>query len=190
MGLGGGLPSPDPPVRAEIVHHSEHTRVTRLFVPEGTVIRKEPLGPDAELRLRHEVAMLGQLGGVAGIARLADAPRYPGSIVLADAGWTSLAGLAKPLTAEDLAGLAVELARTVAEMHRCGIMHRDITPANVVISGDGAPCLVDFGLATLLAEIRPEFTHHTEIAGTLAYLAPEATGRTARPVRPVASGAR
>jgi predicted ATPase/signal transduction histidine kinase len=180
MGLGGGLPSPDPPVRAEIVHHSEHTRVTRLFVPEGTVIRKEPLGPDAELRLRHEVAMLGQLGGVAGIARLADAPRYPGSIVLEDAGWTSLAGLAKPLTAEDLAGLAVELARTVAEMHRCGIMHRDITPANVVISGDGAPCLVDFGLATLLAEIRPEFTHHTEIAGTLAYLAPEATGRTGR----------
>ena len=33
-----------------------------------------------------------------------------------------------------------------------------------------------------LAEIRPEFTHHSEIAGTLAYLAPEATGRTGRPV--------
>ena len=33
-----------------------------------------------------------------------------------------------------------------------------------------------------MAEIRPQFTHHTEIAGTLAYLAPESTGRTARPV--------
>ena len=32
------------------------------------------------------------------------------------------------------------------------------------------------------AEIRPEFTHHAEIAGTLAYLAPEQTGRTGRPV--------
>jgi len=37
-------------------------------------------------------------------------------------------------------------------------------------------------LATSFAEIRPEFTHHTEIVGTLAYLAPEQTGRTGRPV--------
>jgi len=33
-----------------------------------------------------------------------------------------------------------------------------------------------------LAEIRPEFTHHTQIVGTLAYLAPEQTGRTGRSV--------
>ena len=33
---------------------------------------------------------------------------------------------------------------------------------------------------TSFAEISPEFTHHTEITGTLAYLAPEQTGRTAR----------
>ena len=49
------------------------------------------------------------------------------------------------------------------------MLHRDITPANVVISRDGTPCLVGFGLATSLAEIRPEFTHYTEIVGTLAY---------------------
>jgi len=62
------------------------------------------------------------------------------------------------------------------------VIHRDITPANVVLSGDGAPCLVDFALASSFAEIRPEFTHHAQIAGTLLYLAPEATGRTGRPV--------
>ncbi len=39
---------------------------------------------------------------------------------------------------------------------------------------------MDFALATSFAEISPEFTHHTEITGTLAYLAPEQTGRTAR----------
>ena len=33
-----------------------------------------------------------------------------------------------------------------------------------------------------MAEIRPEFTRHAEIVGTLAYLAPEQTGRTGRPV--------
>jgi predicted ATPase/signal transduction histidine kinase len=172
----------DPPVRAEVVHQSEHTRVTRLFLPEGTVICKEPLGPDAVRRVRHEVAMLQRLRGVAGVAQLAEVPRYPGPIVLADAGRVSLTGMARPLSADDLAGVAVGLARAVAGMHARGVIHRDITPANVVLSRGGAPCLVDFALATSLAEIRPEFTHHTRIAGTLAYLAPEQTGRTGRPV--------
>ena len=79
-------------------------------------------------------------------------------------------------------GLGLGLARAVAGMHQRGVMHRDITPANIVVSGDGVPCLVDFALATSFAEIRPEFTHHAEITGTLAYLAPEQTGRTGRPV--------
>ena len=182
MGAGEVLPGQDPPDRAEVVHESARTRVTRLFLAGRTVIRKEPLGPDADRRLRHETAMLERLRGVEGVAQLAQAPRYPGSIVLDDAGGASLAGLARPLAAGQLTGLAAGLARAVAGMHRAGVMHRDITPANIVISRDGAPCLVDFALATSLAEIRPGFTPHSEIAGTLAYLAPEQTGRTGRPV--------
>ena len=93
MEAGGMLPGRDPPVRVEVVHESERTRVTRLFLPGRTVIRKEPLGPDAERRVRHEVAMLERLRGVAGVAQLAEAPRYPGSVVLEDAGGASLAGV-------------------------------------------------------------------------------------------------
>ena len=182
MGEAGALLGPAEPVRTEIVHRSGRTRVTRMFFAGGTVIRKEPLGPDAARRLQHEVAMLARLRGVAGVAQLAAGLRYPGSVVLADAGDTSLAGLAKPLAADDLIRLAVPLARAVAGMHRREVIHRDITPANIVRSADGALCLVDFALATSLAEIRLEFTHHTEIMGTLAYLAPEQTGRTGRPV--------
>ncbi|HUK69264.1 MAG TPA: serine/threonine-protein kinase, partial [Streptosporangiaceae bacterium] len=173
MGAGEVLPGRDPPDRAEVVHESARTRVTRLFLPGCTVIRKEPLGPDADRRLRHEAAMLERLRDVKGVAQLARAPRYAGSLVLADAGGTSLAGVAKPLAVDELAGLAAGLARAVAGMHRAGVMHRDITPANIVVSRGGVPCLVDFALATSLAEIRPGFTHHAEIAGTLAYLAPE-----------------
>jgi predicted ATPase/signal transduction histidine kinase len=182
MGAGDVLPDGDQPVRAEMVHESDRTRVTRVFLPGGTVIRKEPLGPDAQRRLGHERAILERLGGVPGVAQLAEVPGYAGSIVLADAGGRNLAGLAKPLAADDLAKLAAGLARAVAGIHRRGVMHRDIAPANVVLSRDGAPCLVGFSLATSLAEIRPQFTHHAEIAGTLAYLAPEQTGRTSRPV--------
>jgi len=182
MGAGEVLPGRDPPDRAEIVHQSDRTRVTRLFLPERTVIRKEPLGPDAERRLRHELAMLERLRGAAGVAQLAEAPRYAGSIVLADAGGMSLAGVVKPLATGELPGLAAALARAVAGMHRRGVLHRDISPANIVVSAGDVPCLVDFALATALAEIGPQFTQHAEIVGTLAYLAPEQTGRTGRPV--------
>ena len=182
--MGAGLVSPggDPPVRAEVVHHSERTRVTRLFLPGGTVIRKEPLGPDAERRVRHEGAMLERLRGVAGVAQLADAPRYPGSVMLADAGGTSLAGTDKPLAADELTAVAAGLARAAAGMHARGVLHRNIGPANIVLSGDGAPCLVDFAVAVPLAEAGPGLTQHSEMVGTLAYLAPEATGRTGRAV--------
>jgi hypothetical protein len=104
-------------LRAEIVHSSERTRITRLFLPKGTVIRKEPLGPEAERRVRHEASMLERLRGVAGVAQLAEAPRYPGSVVLEDAGGASLAGVTGPLAAGELASLGhVDDAR------------RDLTP--------------------------------------------------------------
>jgi signal transduction histidine kinase len=181
MEAGGGQSGRDPPVQAEIVHESERTRVTRLVFDGCSVVRKEPLGPDAQARLRHESAFLERLCGLEGVAQVMEAARYQGSIMLADAGGVSLAELAKPL-AVDLIELAAGLARAVAGMHRRGVMHQDITPANIVISRGGAPCLVDFALASSFAEIRPEFTHHTQIVGTLAYLAPEQTGRTGRPV--------
>lgn len=179
MGGAGGW---DPPRQTELVHESARTRVTRLRYERGTVIRKEPLGPDAGRRLALETAMLGRLRGVEGLAQLADAPRQPGAVMLADAGRTNLAALATPLAADDLTALALRLARTVAGMHRREVIHRDIAPANIVLAADGTPCLVDFALATSFAEIRLEFTHHSEIAGTMAYLAPEQTGRTGRPV--------
>jgi hypothetical protein len=114
------LPGGDAPVRAEVVHHGEHSRVTRLFLPRGTVIREEPLGPDAERRVRHETVMLERLSGTPGVAQLAGGPRYPASLVLADAGEENLAGVGKPLAADDLMGLAAGLARAVAGMHRRG----------------------------------------------------------------------
>ena len=71
----------DPAARAEVVHVSERARVTRLVLGGRTVIRKEPLGAEAQRRLRHEVAMLERLSGVVGVAQLVDAPRYAGCLV-------------------------------------------------------------------------------------------------------------
>ena len=108
---------------------------------------------------------------------------YPGSILFEDVHGVSLADVPTPLEIGELTRLALGLARVVADMHGRGVVHRDISPANIVLAGDGRdPHLIDFALATTSAEIRPDFTHHNRIVGTLAYLAPEQTGRTGRPV--------
>ena len=139
---------------------------------------------DAQREIPHEVAVLERLRGVVGVAQVVEAPQGGPVVVPADggSGMRRLADLAKPLAVDELIALAPALARAVAGMHRRGVMHRDITPANVVLSPDGVPCLVDFGLATASAELRPAFTHHAEMVGTLAYMAPEQTGRTGRSV--------
>jgi signal transduction histidine kinase len=182
VGTDEVLPGRAPTIRDELVHESERSRVTRLFFAGRTAIRKQPLGQDAERALRREVAVLERLRGAVGVAQLEDAQLYPGSFVMADAGDTSLAQMSTPLAIDELIELAVRLARAVTEMHRRGVLHQDITPANVVISGDGAPCLIGFGSATSSAEGRPQLTQHAEIVGTLAYVAPEQIRRTGRSV--------
>src|ERR1700754_3401324 len=108
----------DPPVRFAVVHESARTRVTRLSRADRTLIMKEPLGPDAGRRLRHESAILERMRGAPGVAQLADEPPHEGSIVLADAGDHTLAALPKPVPARELAGFASGLARALAELHR------------------------------------------------------------------------
>ena len=95
------------------MHSSERTRITRLFLPERTVMRKEPLGPDADRRVRHEAAMLERLLGIAGVTQLAQAPRYPGSVVLEDTVQASLRPDRERLGADNLVGLGLGLARAM-----------------------------------------------------------------------------
>jgi diguanylate cyclase (GGDEF)-like protein len=161
-----------------ILYRSERTRVERcLDSAAGTsVIKKILLGPDAAARLHHEARMLERLEDVPGVSRLLSVGPGP-VLVLQDTGGAALAGRA-PLRPSIVLDLGLNLARIVACIHRHGILHLDISPANIICGSDPrAPLLIDFHLATLAEEGRRGFTHHTEIAGTLAYIAPELTGR-------------
>ena len=79
--------------------------------------------------------------------------------------------------------LAIRLSGTIGALHRRGIIHKDIKPANILVNMANSHCwLTGFGIASRLPRQRqlpapPEF-----IAGTLAYMAPEQTGRMNRSI--------
>ncbi|WP_433208479.1 diguanylate cyclase domain-containing protein [Dactylosporangium sp. CS-047395] len=153
--------------------------LTPVTLPDGRpAVRKEWAGGgDASERLRREAAILARLRGIDGVPTLLE-PCDGACLLLADAGGEPVAGRQAP---EALRELAAGLARILRDVHDRGVVHKNVNPANVYATPRG-PLLVDFDLATTFAEERPGFTHQDEIAGTLAYLAPEQTGRTGRPV--------
>jgi serine/threonine protein kinase len=55
--------------------------------------------------------------------------------------------------------------------HRAGIVHRDIKPANILLTGDGAAVLSDFGIAQVAGGT--QYTSSGAMMGTLQYMAPE-----------------
>lgn len=64
--------------------------------------------------------------------------------------------------------LIEQVAGGLAEVHACGLLHRDIKPQNFILGGDGLPRLVDFGLAVPVAS---EPLH--AVIGSPPYMAPE-----------------
>src|SRR4051812_1616565 len=88
----------------------------------------------------------------------------------------------QPLDLTRFLSTAIGLARTLGQVHQRGLIHKDIKPANVLVDETGNAWLTGFGIASQLPRERqspdpPEF-----IAGTLAYMAPEQTGRMNRSV--------
>ncbi len=77
----------------------------------------------------------------------------------------------KPLNLDEILGIIIPITSALAYAHKNGILHRDIKPENIMISKNGDPKLMDFGLAKALD--RPGITRAGTIVGTPAYLSPE-----------------
>src|SRR5437016_2286101 len=150
--IGGHLPAraggrTGSAAEPETIYHSDRTAARRVTLPDGagTFVLKEPLGPGADQRRRHEIAILGRLAGVEGVCQLGAIAAGPDVIVLEYVPGDSLCAMPR-LAVADLVELAVRLAEVVARVHRRGVVHKDICPANVIVTAAGAPTLIDFEL--------------------------------------------
>src|SRR3984885_10552912 len=154
----------------------------------AVALAAEQPSPQSLRRLEHEYSLAAELEP-AWAARPLALTRHEGRtiLLLKDPGGEPLDRVlerdrGQPLDLTRALRTAVGLAKTLGHVHRNGLIHKDIKPPNVFVDDTGNAWLTGFGIASQLPNERqspeaPEF-----IAGTLAYMAPEQTGRMNRSV--------
>ncbi len=145
------------------------------------VLKSRLRSPRALERFRREIEVLARIQGdphVVGVHACGLVGETPWAAMDLVEG-TSLAAVLErdgPMSSEAAAELVSSLAAAMARVHRLGVVHRDLKPENVVIAaGDGAPRIVDFGLA--YDAFADELTATGECLGTPAFMAPEQVSR-------------
>ena len=105
-------------------------------------------------------------------------------LVLEDPGGEPLARLlGAPMEVGRFLRLAIGIATALGKLHQRGLVHKDIKPANILVNcADGEVRLTGFGIASRLPRERQAPEPPETIAGTLAYMAPEQTGRMNRSI--------
>ena len=126
---------------------------------------------EAVARLKHpHIVQIHDVGQQAG------SPYLVLELVEGDSLARRLAGTPQPVAWA--AGLVETLARAIHAAHQQGVVHRDLTPANVLLTAEDIPKITDFGLAKLLIGGGDLRTQTGELLGTPCYMAPEqAAGR-------------
>ena len=144
--------------------------------------------PQTLRRLEHEYSLAAELDP-AWAARPLALTRHEGRtiLVLKDPGGEPLdlvleRDQGRPLDLTRVLLTAIGLATALGHVHRRGLIHKDIKPANVLVNGDGNVWLTGFGIASQLPHERQAPAPPEIIAGTLAYMAPEQTGRMNRSI--------
>src|SRR5580704_9676037 len=105
-------------------------------------------------------------------------------LVLEDTGNEPLHRLiGPPMEMQSFLRLAIAVAAALSQVHQRSLVHKDIKPANILVNRTtGEVKLTGFGIASRLPRERQAPAPPESIAGTLAYMAPEQTGRMNRSI--------
>src|SRR5229473_946380 len=152
------------------------------------VLSAERPSPQNLRRLEHEYSLRAELDPAWAAKPLALTHHEGRTIlVLNDPGGEPLDGILErdheqPLEVTCFLRIAISLAKALGQVHRRGLIHKDIKPANVLVDDAGNVWLTGFGIASQLPHERQAPAPPEIIAGTLAYMAPEQTGRMNRSI--------
>jgi eukaryotic-like serine/threonine-protein kinase len=144
-------------------------------------VLEEQTNDDTALAAFHREAALLAAVGHRGLPRVHQVGRTTGRpyLVMDLVAGRSLADelTTGPIPEARAVTIAKDIADALAAVHRSGLVHRDITPGNIMIPPEGPAKLIDFGLA-----IRGTGTVDDSAVGTFAYTAAEQAGTLNRPV--------
>jgi predicted ATPase/signal transduction histidine kinase len=150
-------------------------------------ILKPQAATEQELaRFRREFGLLSRID-VPGVVKAVGLEPYDCGVmlVLEDVGGDSLDRRpeGEPLPVPLFLDLAIGLAGTLAGLHQRRIVHKDLTPAHVLLNAkSGEFRLIGFGRAQELPQLTVPSQPPSALEGDPAYLSPEQTGRMNRPV--------
>jgi PAS domain S-box-containing protein len=165
--------------RGECRANAEHRRVL-VVLPAA-----ENPAPAILDRLSHEYALKDELDPAWAVRPL-QLVREDGRtmLVLEDPGGQPLERqLGRPMELEQFLRLAINLSAALRELHERGIIHKDVKPTNILVnSAIEKVWLTGFGIASRVPRERQMPDLPETIAGTLAYMAPEQTGRMNRSI--------
>src|SRR5262245_12386417 len=113
--------------------------------------------PAARARLFDEARAIARLQhpNVVAIYRVAEVAGHP-YLVSEYVRGRPLDQLDRPASSRQVLELALDLARGLAAAHRCGVLHRDVKPANAMLTVEGRGKLLDFGLARVVENYQAE----------------------------------
>ena len=170
-----------------IVYRGHHRRQADASPP--SILAMTPVLEHPTLaslrRMEHEYSFKAELDPGWAVQPLALASHEGRTtLVLTDPGGEPLDRLlGKPMELTQFLRPAVGLSAALSQMHGRGLVHKDIKPANILVNrASGEARLTGFGIASRLPRERQAPAPPESIAGTLAYMAPEQTGRMNRSI--------
>jgi predicted ATPase/signal transduction histidine kinase len=170
---------------AEFTLYRGRERGSQMPILARAVVAERPSSQSLR-RLEHEYSLATELDAAWAAQPLALA-RHQGRavLILKDPGGEPLDRVVEQHKGQDLTRfmrIAIGLAAALGQAHRQGLIHKDVKPANALVDDADHVWLTGFGVASRLPRERLTPAPPEIIAGTLAYMSPEQTGRMNRSV--------